>query len=201
MTATKPNANPVLISDRRRIRTLVSPVRQEIVDALEASGPCAIADLAGLLGRRADALYFHVRQLLRVGLLVELPPRASGRRPAAIYDLPGRPVSISRAPEAALAARPVIAAALRLGTRDVTRALADRAAQTAGPLRTLTAGRCKGWLNSAELRRVNALLDEVIALVRRPKPARGRSLQALVWGFAPSGNPRIDPHRTVPGVK
>src|SRR4051812_38683008 len=59
------------ISKAPQIRALSSPARQDILDAVTAIGPCSVAELAAAVGKPADGLYYHIRQLLEVGLLVE----------------------------------------------------------------------------------------------------------------------------------
>src|SRR5689334_1813461 len=81
------------IRRREQIAALASPVRQEIVDMVQASGPLSVAELAGLLGRPADGLYYHVKALAKVGLLVERAGRGvrNGRgRTEAVFAVPGR---------------------------------------------------------------------------------------------------------------
>ncbi|HET9620627.1 MAG TPA: helix-turn-helix domain-containing protein, partial [Kofleriaceae bacterium] len=52
------------IVEPRAIAALASPVRQEILDTVEALGGTAtIAELAAQLGRPADGLYYHVTVL------------------------------------------------------------------------------------------------------------------------------------------
>src|SRR5688572_15611419 len=60
----------MLIAEPRQIRALASPIRQDILDTVMAIGPCSVADVARALGRRADGLYYHIRRLIGVRLLV-----------------------------------------------------------------------------------------------------------------------------------
>jgi DNA-binding transcriptional ArsR family regulator len=168
-----------------QIRALSSPTRQEIVDVIAAAGPLAIGELARLLGRAADGLYFHVRTLARVGLLVEHDSQRRGRRFAATYDVPFRPLVIQAQPNRAKAVGRVLQSALRLAGRDVERALKRRDVRTVGPSRTLAAGRVKGWLSPPELRRVNALLDEILKILRSARPGPGRTLHSITYASAP----------------
>ena len=63
------------------IRLLASPVRQEIVDTLEAlGGDAPVAAIAGHIGRPSDGLYYNLRILVRGGLLEELPDGGDGKR-------------------------------------------------------------------------------------------------------------------------
>jgi DNA-binding transcriptional ArsR family regulator len=60
------------IEDADEIALLASPTRIEIVDTLEALGSAVtVAELAAALGRPADGLYYHLRQLSDGGLIEE----------------------------------------------------------------------------------------------------------------------------------
>ena len=62
------------------IELLASPTRIELIDTLEAlGGEATVAELAAQLGRPADGLYYHLRQLAAGGLIVE-EESAEGRR-------------------------------------------------------------------------------------------------------------------------
>src|SRR5262245_58220133 len=129
------------IRSRQAIRALTAATRQEIVDALAGAGALTVARLAALLGRRPDALYFHIRVLLRAGLLVERLPGAAANgaatrkngRTAAVYDLPARPVRLDyeSAPRPDLAR--VVRLALRLAQREFERECLSGRPAGAGP--------------------------------------------------------------------
>src|SRR5262252_1976032 len=64
----------------KAVRALVSPVRQEIVDTIEAlGGDAAVADIAAQLGRPADGIYYHLRRLVDGGVLREGDDPGDGR--------------------------------------------------------------------------------------------------------------------------
>src|SRR5476651_758097 len=68
------------IEDAKKIAVLAAPARIEIIGMLEALGGTAtVAALAEQLGRPADGLYYHLRALLRVGLIEQLEGSGSGR--------------------------------------------------------------------------------------------------------------------------
>ena len=67
------------IAEPRQIRALASPVRQDILDAVVAIGPCTVAELAAALGKPPDAMYYHIRRLLAVRLLVEVASNGDER--------------------------------------------------------------------------------------------------------------------------
>src|SRR2546423_7103238 len=51
------------ISDPKQIAACASPVRLAIIDALEASSPLSVAQLAQRIGDTPDGLYYHLRIL------------------------------------------------------------------------------------------------------------------------------------------
>lgn len=68
-------------------QVLMAPVRFEIVEAMRGIAPCSVGEIAQALDRPADTLYPHLRQLLRVGVVVEAGQRAGRTRPGKVYDL------------------------------------------------------------------------------------------------------------------
>jgi DNA-binding transcriptional ArsR family regulator len=168
-------------------RVLASATRQEIVDALSSAGPCSVVRLATLLGRRPDALYFHLRALERVGLVRQQPEPGSDGNGGAIYELPGSAVRLdyAAAPRADLAR--VVRHALKLSLREFEReCLAERPIGQGGG-RTLWGGRVMGWVNKAELARINALIEELHSVLRKGRPGPNRRAISLGFLLAPSG--------------
>ncbi len=70
-----------------QIEALVSQVRQEIVDVLLGAPPLSMRELARIVGRTPDSLYYHVRKLVEVGLLVEGGTRRTARREEALFQV------------------------------------------------------------------------------------------------------------------
>ncbi len=193
---------PYLIETLPQLRALRSPVRQEVLDAVQAAGPCSIAELGALLGRAPDSLYYHVRSLLGLGLLIETP---SGRaRPAALLDVPGRPMRIRYKPDAASrrALRAAVASMLRLTARDFAVGLGSAAASTEGASRNLWAARVKGRLSPAQTARLSALLGEASQLLvnasRATSTAKAGPLLALTFCLTPVNPGRRAPKRGAP---
>ncbi len=190
MGRTSPNpsgSTAQLILSARQVRALISPVRQEIVDALESAGPRSVAELAALLGQAPDGLYFHLRHLERSGLVVERERRKTGRHVAAVYDLVTRPLRLSyAAPARAGDLAAVIASALRLATRDFRRALHRAGVATEGPNRELWGARAKGWVTPAQILRINELLNEVSEIMRAGTPRPSARPLSLSFVLAPS---------------
>lgn len=184
---------PCIIRQPRQVAALATPVRQSIVDAIAASGACTVAELAAQLGRPASGLYHHVRALERVGLLVcegegESPARGAGR-PAARYDVPGRPVRIEYAPGSAATRRPMqrmVGAMTRLASREFGEGYRE-GVRVSGRRRELWASRTEAWLTEEQLERANVLLGELFALFGEGAgaPRSGARLRALTFVLAP----------------
>lgn len=180
------------ISDPAAIAAIASPVRQELLDTLEALGGVAtVAELAEQLGRPADGLYYHVEILRRAGLFVAAPrgrsragrserryrtPVPSGRKLALVY----RP----RDPRNAAGLRGVVRGMLRIARRDFERALAGGATVN-GPQRELWAARVTGWVSDAELAEINRLLVRLSARMRGTRGGVRQRLLSLCFVIAP----------------
>jgi len=175
------------VENAKEIELLVSPTRIEIVDTLEAlGGEASVAELAAQLGRPADGLYYHLRQLAAGGL-VEEEAALDGRR----YRLPtrrGERLALRYRPgatENAKAVERVASSVLRIAGRDFARALGDPETIVEGEHRELWTSRLKGWVGPSELAEINRLLNRLGKLLHRPRTAERDRLVALSWVLAP----------------
>jgi hypothetical protein len=186
---------PLVIRERRRVRALESPVRQEIVDAVAAAGAGTIAEIGGWVGRRPDSLYYHIAALVRVGLLKPVGRRRAGKRFGAVYDVPGRPVRMALGGEVGPEdLSRVLGAALRLADRDFRRALGSGDGRTTGPARNTWGGRFRGRVRAEDLPRIGELIDELTRLLRRGEGSESGGVYTMTLVFAPiatrGGGPR-----------
>ncbi len=198
-----PRRRTYLIRRPEQIEALVSPLRQLIVDTLEYHGPCTIAALGHELGRPADSLYYHVRKLLHVGLLVERGHRKSGLKDESVYDVPANRMELRYLPgDHGIAARVLKAAkaTARLAERDFRAGLGSGRAVTSGGRRNLWSARRMGWLSNADLEEVNRLLWRLDVLLEKPRSPRRNRLCALTWILAPL-QPRTRAARKAPHGK
>lgn len=192
---------PYLIDRPDQLAALASPARQEVLDGVQAAGPCSIAQLAAHLGRPADSLYYHIRKLTDLGLLVEVGSRPAGPRPEAVYDVPGRPMRLRYRPADSANRRAVakiVAGAVRLGDRDFRAALSLPGLVTEGPGRNVWGGRFKGWLSPEDLQEVNRHLTALGQLLTDSEPREGAQLHSLMFVLAPVA-PK--PARRTPAAK
>lgn len=169
------------------ISLLASPTRIEIVDTLESLGEAvSVAELAAQMGRPADGLYYHLRQLAGGGLIEE-ESAADGRRYRTrtrcgdrlrLRYQPGETANAD-------AVKRVASSVLRVAERDFHRAIADPATTATGPRRELWAARGKGWVGNRELIEINQLLSRLMELLQQPRaPGKGK-LVSLSWVLTP----------------
>lgn len=179
-----------LLESPLQIAVLASPVRQEIVDTLENfGGEASVADVAAQLGRPADGLYYHLRQLVRGGLLEERPDNGDGRgRHYRTVAGRGRRISLRYRPGRngnTEAVGRVTGGLLRMAKRDFERALRSGDAVVEGEQRDLWAARTKGWVGETELAEINRLLTRLSELLHQPRTARRDRLVSLAYVLAP----------------
>ena len=180
--------HPVYLTSPRQIRTLRSVVRQQIVDVVGVIGPCTVAELADALGRSADGLYFHVKQLLAVGLLHVADPADSAHLRGQQVDVPGRPLFIHydlSSPRARDAIATVAASMLRTASRQFQRALARSDAVGTGNRRNLWSTRIQAQLTEQDREQLNAILQTLITfMATRPRKQHG-TMHALTFTVSP----------------
>jgi biotin operon repressor len=159
---------PYVVSNARQLQVIASPGREAIIDAVGLIGPCSVPQLARELGFTRHALYYHIKALRNVGLLVEEHRSQQGKRATAYYDLPGRPLSVSFDLSTRQRREAVVQLArtrLKAGERGFNRAVKDETVIVKGPRRELWATHLKGWLSRGDLKEANGLLRRLIALV------------------------------------
>ncbi len=176
-----------VIEDPRKIAVFATPVRVELVTATQAlGGEATVAELAAQLGRPADGLYYHLRALVRGGLLEEKSGGAGRSYRLAVTD--AQAMRLRYKPGATANARAVAKVAKsmsRLAQRDFLRALAEPSTIAEGPSREIWAGRLRGWVDADELAQVNRLLRQLADLLLATRPASGGKLIAFHWMLAP----------------
>lgn len=184
--AHKPKAHGP-IENPKEIELLASPTRIEIVDTLESlGGEASVAELAAQLGRPADGLYYHLRQLAEGGLLIETATPEGRRYRTRMPE--GERLRLRYKPGKnanAKAVGDVAASVLRVAGRDFKRAIADPDAVAEGALRELWAARNKGWVGDIEIAEINRLLMRINMLLHRPRTTTRNRLVALSWILAP----------------
>jgi predicted transcriptional regulator len=152
----------------REIRTVMHPLRMEIIERLEVEGPDSIAGLAAKLERPANALTYHVRLLERAGVLVRQGSRRAKRRPEAVYELTPARIAIGadpRSPSALRAAASSVTAICRMADREIRHALKSGLLGTGQPV----GRRYQARLSEPDLKRVHRKLAEIGRILERAR--------------------------------
>lgn len=152
--------------------SLAAAARQEIVDVLEQMGTVSVAELAAALGRPADALYFHLRTLTRVGLVRHAGYRARPGGKEALYRTVAPELQLQYSPGSAAnreAVSSIVASMLRLATRDFERSLQSGNVLVSGAHRELWSLRKVGRLSRPQLARVNRRIRDLVQDVSTPR--------------------------------
>ena len=164
-----------VIRRAEQLVALASPVRCRIVDTLSAGGPSSVRQIAARLGRKPESLYYHIRALVDVGLVISKGKRRVGRRAEAVYQLVAPRLIIDprqRTTAYADALAETCATLLRLTARNY-RATIDRGDFVLdGARRNLMVRRYIARLDRAGLARLNRHLDGIAALSEDHKDAR-----------------------------
>ncbi len=89
-------ARTLLIKDAATVRALRTPIRQEILGALERLGGGSVKEVAAELGRAPASLYYHIHELANAGLIKEIGKQVAGRRTEAVYQPVAERIVIDR---------------------------------------------------------------------------------------------------------
>lgn len=165
-------SRPFVIRDRSQLRSLASPVRQEIVDVLCELGTLSVVELAATLDRPADALYYHLRALLKCGLVERAGHRLAGKRKEELFRSVSPDLRLhyeTGADGNAAEITAIVGSMLRLGTRDFARAFRQRDASVSGEGRELWALRRTGWLTSRQIVALNRSMTKLSDAVSKPR--------------------------------
>jgi DNA-binding transcriptional ArsR family regulator len=187
-----------VIRTQRQLAVLASGPRQEIIDVLADIGTLSVAELAGILGRPADGLYFHLRALKRSGLVSHAGYRYHGCRKEQLFRTIAPDLWLQYDPNSEINRRAVTAivgSMLRLGIRDFRRSFQRGDAKVAGAQRELWALRKAGRLSLPQVAVVNRTIERLRRAISNPN-GRGR-LYAVTVLLTPldrrrheSGRPR-----------
>lgn len=157
-----------------QLAALAAAARQEVVDVLEQMGTVSVAELAAALGRPADGLYFHLRALVRVGLVQTAGSRARPGGKEALYRTVKSALQLRYEPRNASNRRAVsaiVASMLRLAHRDFQRSLRHGQVVVSGPQRELWAWRKVGRFSTDQLSHLNQQIQGLADDVSAARPA------------------------------
>lgn len=174
------------VMGREELQCLGSPRRYDIVDHLAAAGPLSIRELADRIGAQPSALYHHLRQLLKVGLVVETGHRVRSRKRETLYNTRAKRMRMHRAledPGNIDILIGVVGAMSRQADRDFQAGIRSPNARSSGVDRNLAMNRLVGSPTPATLALINAHLDAVSELLFTR--GEGGDRLAFTWVMAP----------------
>jgi DNA-binding transcriptional ArsR family regulator len=174
---------------KAQLRCIVNARRHDIVDQLAARGPMSVREIASAIHARPSALYYHLRELLRVGLVVEDGYRVVRRKREILYMCPAPRMRFKRAlhdrGNAATFVR-IASSMTRQMERDFRRGMQSPGGVTSGARRNLGLFRLVGSPDAGTLREINRHLDAVAELLWQSAGDRGEVV-SLAWVMAPGG--------------
>lgn len=148
-----------------------------------------MADLAGLIGRPADGLYFHLRVLEKCGLVRWRDGDRGERREGTVVELAVVPLRLTYSNDARARAQNarIVGSAIRMSMREFEAACAETSVPADGPGRQLWGGRSKGWLTGAEIARLVEHIESATRILRAGMPRKGTVPVALGFLLSPCG--------------
>ncbi len=122
MSNTQRDKEEFLTTDQ--LRVLANPNRQEVLSRLRSAGCATVAEIAHQMGRSPEAMHYHFRQMLSVGLLKEVARRQVPRGIVSVYALSAERfrLRVSADPDYRAAVRQATSASLRFADRAFSKA-------------------------------------------------------------------------------
>jgi hypothetical protein len=179
-------------SDPDQRAALSSPLRLEILGLFAAGEPLAISDMAGLMGRTAGSLYYHVDILEKARLLQRTGTRPKGKRYEALfYPAASRfDLQAEKGGESAALAVKTMSAAFRMAERDLEAAIQRSDGVTEGSGRNTLAFRLHLRTSPKLLAAINKHLEAIEELLmaeaaRNPEPSPDDQHLSLTLALLP----------------
>ena len=171
-----------------QLSALGSPVRWAVTECLSVHGPSSVRELAARLGRLAESLYYHVRLLVKVGLVVVDHERKAARRSEAVYRLVAPRLMVDpkrRSAEFLSALAGTCATLLRQTEREHRAAVGRGGLALAGSGRNIMVRRGTVRLNRAGLAALNRALDGVLGVLEKHRDTRAGDPYAVTLVLTP----------------
>jgi predicted transcriptional regulator len=171
-----------------QLAALGSPVRWAIAESLSVHGPSSVGELAERLGRAPESLYYHIRALSRVGLVLLDHKRKAARRSEAVYRLVAPRLVVEskqRSAKYAEALADTCATLLRQTERSYRAAAARSGLKVAGAARNVMVRRVTMRLNRKGLLAVNRALADLMVVLDKYKDAKPGDPHAITLVFTP----------------
>jgi len=207
MAKTPHKPKTMKLSTDEQHRAIASPQRLELLGLFIDQDQMSVVQLAERMGRPATAIHYHVRVLVKAGILRRAGERRSGRRPEALYETTAdtfalameRPKNAAAAAgdagPAGAAAVKTLTAAFRMAVRDMEAGLTDPATRSTGPGRNMFGVRVHCRLakkDLAELNRHLRSIEKMLSRIRKThKPSKNDSFVSLTLALMPLRNREV----------
>ncbi|MCP3917680.1 MAG: helix-turn-helix transcriptional regulator [bacterium] len=158
------------VDSTTELRALASPARQEFLAGLHALQPCTMGELGEHLGRLPVSLYYHLRKLEAVGLVIEHGKRATDNGTETLYALRAKQVRVDPAQRTGAnleALRKIGAGIFRFATRLHDAAVAQRPNRQWRRREHILSQRTL-QLDARGLERLNGKIAELLDLLEEP---------------------------------
>ena len=185
---------PKFHANERQLIVLASPRRAEIFQHIAALGPLTATKLAQSLSLPVTSLYHHLKALVETGIIqreVQSNAVSVRGRPAVRYRAKRRSMYLTTPMKYAGHNQPirkVVRASAVQAVRDFSASLGS-AAVLDGPTKNVSFFRALFVASAKDLRRVNALLEELRSLTLSRRPAHGQLL-SITWLMSPPARRR-----------
>jgi len=182
---TKKAQGTLVVRDPAVVRAMRTPLRQELLAALERLGTASVKEIAVETGRAPASLYYHVYELARAGLIREAGRRPAGRRPESVYELTAARIVIDRRERSAAfieAVADLKRATLRTAERELLAAL-KRPSGGAGPGAPALLLRLTARLTPGDARKADIMLRQLAAFLEKTGNPKGRDTYAFTGAF------------------
>lgn len=176
------------VTRREQLEALASPVRIAIVDVFHARGKCAISEIAAALDVTPNSLYYHVKMLTDVGLLIEDSVRKGKRRDETVYRLVRPRIELvydAAVDGSAETLARFAASIMRMTERDARAALERGDVVDDGPHRNYHVGRGKVRLTPKGLERLNKIIGQMEDLLHREGRKKQGDIYSLTMALVP----------------
>ena len=152
------------IESTKQLKEIISPARNELRLAMEMLGPSTVAELAEHTGRSPESLYYHIRKLESVGLVVKCDPRISHGHEEAVYRMCADRVRVNteiRRPLFVEALIRGVKTLIRYGDRCLSRALASTETTLKGKRRECRLVQVTARLSPSKIKELNQKMLEL----------------------------------------
>lgn len=179
------NSRTFVVSQPAQLRELSSPVKQVILDSLAAANePRTMRELADDINRAADSLYYHMRSLVKSGLVIDGGTRLENGKQVAVYAAAGKRFRIKYdfgIPRFKQIMRSIFTATIRLAKRNFERGLDLDNVRLNSQNRNLYMTRMEAWLSKRQLAEVNRRIEEINdIMVDNCQPSSGERCSVFI---------------------